>query len=186
MINELWIKKTFYFWSYVDLTVVSLRCPPGCSMVEHWKNAEIQLLSTVSLASDPCLGIGLFLYSSLVRAWSTKRLTFMDLGSSTRFLNSLFSHAQSLASHTHREDYTHTYSYAQKHTQTHANTHTLTLPYIHAYTMRVCTCVSLSGWRLWAQFCIRCQHYDLIFPSYHHFHTVDTISYVLIRCWRPP
>ena len=143
MINELWIKKTFYFWSYVDLTVVSLRCPPGCSMVEHWKNAEIQLLSTVSLASDPCLGIGLFLYSSLVRAWSTNRLTFMDLGSSTRFLNNLFSNAQSLASHTHREDYTHTYSYAQKHTQTHANTHTLTLPYIHAYTMRVCTCVYL-------------------------------------------
>ena len=142
----------------------------------------------------------------------------MDLGSSTRFLNNLFSHAQSLASQPHREDYTHTNTHTHTHThphthahththphthphtharthththilkrthphtQTHANTHTLTLPYKYAYTMRVCTCVSLSVWRVCVQFCIRCQHYDLIFPSYHHFLTVHTISYVLIRC----
>ena len=147
MINELWIKKTFYFWSYVDLTVVSLRCPPGCSMVEHWKNAEIQLLSTVSLASDPCLGIGLFLYSSLVRAWSTKRLTFMYLGSSTRFLNNSFSHAQSLASQPHREDYTHTHILKHTHTPTYSNTrkhaHTHTPIQICIHYACVYVCISL-------------------------------------------
>ena len=64
---------------YVDHIVVSLRCPPSCSMVELWKSAETQYLSTVWRASDPCPRIGLFQSSSSVRTWNSTTLSLWIL-----------------------------------------------------------------------------------------------------------
>ena len=104
---------------YVDHIVVSLRCPPGCSMVELWKSAETQFLSIVWRASDPCPEIGLFQSSSSVRMWNSKTLSLWILNL-PHDLWIVHSHMYILTRHTVTEKnvLSHTHTHMHMSTQT--------------------------------------------------------------------